>query len=104
MLAFVSPGCSACPKAIIALKQILHDEPGIVTLIISHANDERNRTYATEQGVDIPFLTVTPDLFWKQYGVDHVPFVYLLDEAGQVRAKGVVNLVEHLQVLLRATY
>jgi len=102
LLTFVSPGCPACPKALTALKQVLPDEAGVVGLIMSGADTEHNRAYAAEQKVDIPLLTVDLDLL-KQYGVDHVPFVYLLDEAGRVQAKGVVNLAEHLQALLRTT-
>lgn len=69
-------------------------------LVIGGAAKAANDAYAIEQNATIPILTPDSRLAKEVYLVQGVPFVYILDEAAIIRAKGVVNGLEHLQQLL----
>ncbi len=103
VLAFVSPGCPACGGAIEALNAVVREERDLVVLVLGGPDRERNRAYAAEHKAQMPIHTPTADV--KQaYRVQGVPFVFILDEAGLIRAKGPVNATEHVQNLLRTAF
>ncbi|HJT58787.1 MAG TPA: TlpA disulfide reductase family protein [Ktedonobacteraceae bacterium] len=100
VLVFVSPGCSACQHVIDAVNSFQKERPDIAVLVIGGPDRQINQAYAVEQHADIPILTPQGELANELYLVKSVPFVYILDEAGVIRAKGVMNEREHLQQLL----
>lgn len=100
LLAFVKPGCLICPKALEALEYLIQNEQDIIGLVVGSSNHEKNRIYITEHTVKLPFLTPDSDSVKKLYKVRASPLVFVVDEAGVIRAKGIVNRVEHLQQLL----
>ena len=99
LLAFISPGCPACKDLIGILNTLLGTEPDMPVVVIGGADSELNQTYAREHGARMPIFTLPPGLD-KDYLIQGVPFVFLLDATGNIRAKGVVNTSEHLQDLL----
>jgi len=101
ILAFISPDCSACAGATEALRTLTRDERNLKVLLIGDTNSEANRLYAAERDIQIPILTPPPDLAKKVYQIQGVPFVFVIDSAGIIRAKGIVNQREQLQSLLR---
>ncbi len=103
ILAFVSPGCPACAMTIQTLDETVQERPDIVVLIVGSAARAANTAYAIEQNTSIPILTPDATLAQEVYLVQGIPFIYILDEVGIIRAKGVVNLPEHLQQLLLRT-
>ncbi|HVB21217.1 MAG TPA: redoxin domain-containing protein [Ktedonobacteraceae bacterium] len=100
ILAFVSPGCPACAMTIKTLDETLQERPDIAILVVGSAARAANTAYAIEQNVSLPILTPDATLAQEVYLVQGIPFVYILDEVGIIRAKGVVNIPEHLQQLL----
>lgn len=100
ILAFISPGCSACSGAIETLNVFLKKEQGVTVLVLGELNSSRNHAYATEHSAQMPILTPTPGVEEELYRVRALPFVFVIDEVGIIRAKGVVNESEHLQMLL----
>lgn len=100
ILAFVSPGCPACAMTIKTLDEALQEKPDIAILVIGSAARAANTAYAIEQNARMPVLTPDATLAKEVYLVQGIPFVYVLDEIGIIRAKGVVNSPEHLQQLL----
>ena len=101
LLTFVSPGCSVCPGALKALQKRLQEKPSLVGLVVGSSDRELNRTYAKSQHVQIPFLTDQSNLIQKIYHVQGFPFVFIIDEEGVIRAKGVINNYIQLQALLK---
>ena len=69
-------------------------------LVIGGVAKAANDAYALEQSAMMPILTPDATLAKEIYLVQEVPFVYILDESAIIRAKGVVNGLEHLQQLL----
>lgn len=101
LLAFVAPGCPACPGALTALKEVLQNVRDLVVLVIGGDDLERNQAYASEQEVTVPFLTPAPDMVEKLYHIQSFPIMLIIDERGVIRAKDVVNNSGHLRELLK---
>lgn len=99
ILMFISPGCPVCPKALMALDSMLRDEQDFVALVIGGSNRDLNHAYAIEHKIHIPLLTPDSDWAEKLYHVRSSPIAFIVDEAGVIRAGGVVNSIEHLREL-----
>jgi peroxiredoxin len=102
ILGFVLPGCTVCPGALKALHRLHQDEPDLAILIMGGADEARNRAYGQQHDVHLPFLTPDSQLVEQTYRVRGFPLLFVLDQTGVIRAKGVVNTYGHLQVLLRS--
>ncbi|HZU69999.1 MAG TPA: redoxin domain-containing protein [Ktedonobacteraceae bacterium] len=100
VLAFISPGCSACQHVIGTLNRFKEERPDIAVLIIGAPDCQLNQTYAAEHQAATPILTPQENLANEVYLVKSVPFAYILDETGVIRTKGVMNEREHLNQLL----
>lgn len=100
ILAFIAPGCSACEFAIHALNDFIAEQQNIAVLVIGDANLKENRAYAAEKQAVMPILTTQPNVVKELYLVRSVPFAYVLDANGIIRAKGRINEKEHIHYLL----
>ncbi len=100
ILTFISPECYACENTVGVLHTVLQDGLDIKVLVIGGLAHEANYTYAIKHNASMSILTPDPDLAKKVYLVRGVPFTYIIDDTGTIRAKGVVNEREHLQRLL----
>ncbi len=100
ILAFVSLGCPACAGAIQALNVLHQSKQGVVILVVGGPDSKLNHAYAVEHEALMPILTPTADFDRSLYLVQGLPFIFVLDEGGVIRAKGVVNQLEDLQALL----
>ncbi len=100
ILAFISPGCSACPGTIEVLNRVVQNDHHLAVIVVGSSDSELNRVFAAEHNAQMPILTPDLDLARKTYRIQRVPFLYVLDETGAIRAKGVVNRSGHLQDLL----
>ncbi len=69
-------------------------------LLIGGSDSAANRAYAAEHHVRIPLLTPSVGRGKEVYRVEGVPFVFVIDGAGMIRAAGVVNDDEQMQRLL----
>ncbi|MGI9062066.1 MAG: peroxiredoxin family protein [Ktedonobacteraceae bacterium] len=104
ILTFVLPGCSSCAGAIQTLNTFLQTKPAETVLLIGSGDHLLNRAYASEHDAHLPLLTPSPDFDADLYHIRGVPFVFVLDERGTIRAKGVVNDSDGLQRLLVAAF
>jgi methylamine dehydrogenase accessory protein MauD len=104
ILAFVSPGCSACTGTIIAIKTVMHYHNDLVVLLIGGPNNHRNKDYLLSQNLQLPILIGRSELTTDLYHIHAYPTVFVLDEEGFIRAKGVVNRYEDLQDLLNTAF
>lgn len=100
ILTFISPGCAACEGAISALNTVLASRHDIAVLLVGGPDREANRAYAAEHHARVPILTPKPGRGKEVYRVEGVPFAFVIDGAGVIRAAGVVNDDEHLSHLL----
>jgi methylamine dehydrogenase accessory protein MauD len=102
LLLFVSPSCGACAELAPAIKSIWRSdrqEVGI-TLVGIDGDDGANLDFRTRHGLrDVPFVLAPR---WAvDNGVTSTPYAVVADGNGIVRAKGVVNHLEHLDSVLR---
>ncbi len=97
LLVFVSATCGACPDVIPSIRAVRRSEPGsLEILLFTGKAHDRNREFA--EGSRCPVIVDEPIV--SKYGVDTTPYAIAVDQLGVVRAKGVVNHIEHLEGLL----
>jgi methylamine dehydrogenase accessory protein MauD len=92
VVVFGSPHCSPCR---ILLPQMhdwakAHPEVGIVWL--NAASPEESLKFVSETGATLPIIPYAPETkLMDKYRVRVTPFMFLLDENGIIRQKGLVN-------------
>ena len=102
LLLFVSPTCPVCKTLLPVVKSSGKDERDWLNVILaSDGSPEEHREFARANGLSgIPYVVSAP--LGMTYQVSRLPFAALLDEAGVLRARGLVNSREHLESLFEA--
>lgn len=102
LLIFMSPHCSTCEDIAPALRSVEKSERHTTdTMIVCHGDRDGCGRFASRLKIaHIPIIAV--DDLQQIYGVSATPFAIIVDAAGIVRAKGIVNHFEHIESLLRA--
>ena len=102
LLLFVSPTCPVCKTLLPVVKSSGKDERDWLNVILaSDGSPEEHREFARANGLGgIPYVVSAP--LGMTYQVSRLPFAALLDEAGVLRARGLVNSREHLESLFEA--
>lgn len=104
LLAFVSPDCPACAGAIETLNTVVHNEQDLAVLVIGGPDAQKNGRYAVEHHAQMPIWASSETLPMEVYRIRGIPFVFVLDERGIIRAKGPVNQLDHLQAMLNTAF
>ena len=102
LLLFVSPTCPVCKSLLPMVKSSGKDERDWLDIILaSDGNTDEHRDYVRTNGLGgIPYVLSAP--LGMTYQVSRLPFAALLDEAGILRARGLINSREHLESLFEA--
>jgi methylamine dehydrogenase accessory protein MauD len=102
LLLFVSPTCPVCKSLLPIVKSSGKDERDWLNVILASDGDpDEHREFARANGLSgVPYV-VSAQL-GMTYQVSRLPFAALLDEAGVLRARGLVNSREHLESLFEA--
>jgi methylamine dehydrogenase accessory protein MauD len=102
LLVFVSPTCPVCKSVLPAVKSgRRHEKHWLDVVLASDGDRVEQRQFALEQGLEeIPYVVSTP--LGLGYQVSRLPFAALVDSAGVLRARGLVNSREHLESLFEA--
>jgi methylamine dehydrogenase accessory protein MauD len=100
LLLFVSPTCPVCKKLLPIARSFAHAER-LDILLIGDGDDAEQRSMIHEFGLEgLPYIN-SPQV-GMTFHVGKLPYAVLLDPAGVIRAKGLVNNREHLESLLIA--
>jgi methylamine dehydrogenase accessory protein MauD len=102
LLFFLSPTCPVCKALLPALRSIARSEGDALELVLaSDGPREEHEAFVQEHGLEALPYVLSPALgiTWQ---VAKLPYAVLLDGAGIVRAKGIVNTREHLESLFEA--
>jgi methylamine dehydrogenase accessory protein MauD len=100
LLLFVSPTCPVCKKLLPIARSFAHAER-LDVLLIGDGDDAEQRSMIHEFGLEsLPYIN-SPQV-GMTFHVGKLPYAVLLDAAGVIRAKGLVNNREHLESLLIA--
>lgn len=102
LLFFLSPTCPVCKKMLPILKSFnASGEQGLQIFLASDGEREEHERFVAAQNLgDFPY--VLSQELGMTYRVAKLPYAVLIDEAGIVRAKGLINTREHLESLLEA--
>jgi methylamine dehydrogenase accessory protein MauD len=102
LLLFVSPTCPVCKSLLPVVKSSGKQERDWLDIILaSDGNAEEHRAYVSANDLGrVPYVLSAP--LGMTYQVSRLPFAALLDEAGVLRARGLVNSREHLESLFEA--
>lgn len=100
---FISPTCPQCEEllpSVRSMQRAEHDNLEIV-LICAEGDITLYKTLAQKYRLNNLPLVMSDDL-GAFFQIDTVPYGVLVDHEGQVRAKGLVNNMTHLESLLTA--
>jgi methylamine dehydrogenase accessory protein MauD len=102
LVLFVSPTCPVCESLLPVLKSSRKDEQKWLQIVLaSDGEPATHREFVRAQGLDdFPYVVSAP--LGMTYQVSRLPFAALLDAAGKLRARGLVNSREHLESLFEA--
>lgn len=102
LLFFLSPTCPVCKKLLPILKRVAIDEGQWLEIAFASDGDADEHTaFRARAGLQAyPYLLST-DL-GMAYRIGKLPYAVLVDEAGKVKAKGLVNSREQIESLFTA--
>ena len=102
LVLFVSPTCPVCKSLLPIVKSSGKQERDWLDIILaSDGAPDEHREYVRANGLGgVPYVLSAP--LGMTYQVSRLPFAALLDEAGILRARGLVNSREHLESLFEA--
>ncbi|MEO5952272.1 MAG: TlpA disulfide reductase family protein [Chloroflexia bacterium] len=89
---FGSPSCGPCRMLAPQVDEWTKKHPDMAVLWLNSATPEESLRFVGEVGAIIPVAPYAPDTkLLDKYKVRVTPFVFMIDESGVVRAKGLVN-------------
>ena len=99
---FLSPSCPVCKQLLPALRSIARDEQTWLEIVLASDGPraEHEAFVGRERLETFAYVLSTP--LGITYEVSKLPYAVLIDAAGIVRAKGLVNTREHLESLFEA--
>lgn len=102
LILFVSPTCPVCESLLPVIRSSRKDEQSWLEIVLASDGDPAaHREFVRSHGLtDFPYVVSAP--LGMTYQVSRLPFAALLDEAGKLRARGLVNSREHLESLFEA--
>ncbi len=102
LLFFAAPGCPVCREVLPVLPSLARAEGGSLRVLLAgEGSPEGHRRLADAAGLPAAAVALSRELA-PAYGVGRLPHAVLLDGAGRVRARGLVNTREHLESLFEA--
>ncbi len=102
LLFFVSPTCPVCKTLLPLVGSVgAAEEPGLRLVVASDGAREEHREFVRAHRLDRGHYVLSTAL-GLAYQVGRLPYAVLIDAAGVVRARGLVNSREHLESLFEA--
>ena len=100
LMLFVSSTCPICKKLIPIAKNFARSER-LDVLFVGDADPAEQRKLISEFELDEHCFVNGPEV-GMTYRIDKLPYAVLLDDAGMIAAKGLVNSREHFESLIVA--
>jgi methylamine dehydrogenase accessory protein MauD len=92
LLLFGSPHCSPCRLLLPQLTEWSRQHKDIAVVWLNSASTEESLRFVSETGATLPVAPYEPeDNLLDKYKVRVTPFLFLVDENGIIRSKGLVN-------------
>ena len=104
LLFFLSPTCPICKSLLPAVKSIARDQADRLEVIyVSDGDPAAQQRLIAEHQLENASYVVGPEV-GMTYQIGKLPYAALIDKAGVLRAKGLVNSREHLDSLFEAEH
>lgn len=104
LLFFLSPTCPICKSLLPAIKSIAKEQADRLDVVfISDGDMEAQQALIREHKLDEAIYVVGPEV-GMTYQIGKLPYAALIDKAGTLRAKGLVNSREHLDSLFEVEH
>ena len=102
LILFLSPTCPVCESLLPVLQSSRkHEKSWLQIVLASDGDPAAHREFVRSHGLlEFPYVVSAP--LGMTYQVSRLPFAALLDPAGTLRARGLVNSREHLESLFEA--
>lgn len=102
LIFFLSPTCPVCKKLLPILKSTARSEASWLRIVLASDGERgaQEKFYRQAKLEEFPYLLSTE--LGLAYKVSRLPQAVLIDETGQVKAKGLVNSREQLESLFTA--
>ncbi|SDT20199.1 methylamine dehydrogenase accessory protein MauD [Pseudomonas oryzae] len=101
LLFFLSPTCPICKSLLPAVKAIAKARTDLEVVYVSDGDLEAQAALIREFKLEDAAYVVGPEV-GMTYQIGKLPYAVLIDAAGVLRAKGLVNSREHLDSLFEA--
>jgi methylamine dehydrogenase accessory protein MauD len=101
LLFFASPTCPMCKTLLPTVRRAVASEDRVRLVYASDGDPDEHAAFAREQRLDPESYVLSRELGLR-YEVAKLPYAVLIDAAGIVRAKGIVNTREHVESLFEA--
>lgn len=103
LLVFVSVGCPACNLVAPAIRAVWKKERNVLeTLMVSLSTDEVAVRDFMKRNKLLEVPCIISNELAMQYKIHGPPYGVLLDRHGVVRAKGLINNLDHVESLINA--
>jgi methylamine dehydrogenase accessory protein MauD len=99
---FLSPSCPVCKKLLPILKDVRANEGTWLDVILASDGEAPEHLAFRKRERLEPFRYLLSAELGMRYRISRLPYAVLIDEAGTVRAKGLVNSREQLESLFTA--
>ncbi|CDF84004.1 Methylamine utilization protein MauD [Pseudomonas knackmussii B13] len=104
LLFFLSPTCPICKSLLPAIKSIAKEQADRLEVVyVSDGDPEDQLKLITEHKLEDSTYVVGPEV-GMTYQIGKLPYAALVDKAGVLRAKGLVNSREHLDSLFETEH
>ncbi|MFZ5960868.1 methylamine dehydrogenase accessory protein MauD [Pseudomonas sp. QL9] len=104
LLFFLSPTCPICKSLLPAIKSIAKEQADRLEVVyVSDGDPEDQLKLITEHKLEGATYVVGPEV-GMTYQIGKLPYAALVDKAGVLRAKGLVNSREHLDSLFETEH
>lgn len=100
VLIFTQSTCSVCKRVYAILDIVRKKYSNKEFIILMVASKEEALNYVNEYFLNNFQVSLIKDEDLEDLGISNIPFSYLLSPEGNVLNKGVVNTIEHFDILL----
>lgn len=98
LLFFLSPTCPICKSLIPAIKAIDRSSDNLDVVYVSDGDPEAQEKLIADAGLENSRYVISPEI-GMTFQIGKLPYAVLIDAAGTLKAKGLVNSREHLDSL-----
>ena len=103
LLYFLSPTCPICSSLLSVVRDIADKDTGLDVVLMSDGPKDEHEAYRKRKRKEIgSFPYVLSENVGRSFGVGKLPYAVLIDQAGVIRAHGLVNTREHIESLFEA--